>query len=49
MSFLRMDAAHILTNATKFVNFLNKNPTPFHVVDSAKTLLRDHGFSELKL
>jgi aspartyl aminopeptidase len=39
----------ILDNATKFVNFLNKNPTEFHVVDSTRALLKDAGYTELKL
>lgn len=44
-----MEVNSILTNATKFINFLNKSPTPFHVVESARLILRDAGFSELKL
>ncbi len=39
----------ILMNGAKFINFLNKSPTAFHVVDSAKQLLREAGFSELKM
>ena len=41
--------SHILQNGLKFVNFLNKSPTAFHVVESAKQLLREAGFFELKL
>ena len=48
MSLLKMDT-HILANATKFINFLNKSPTQFHVVDSARALLKDAGYIELKL
>lgn len=44
-----MDSNQILINATKFVNFLNKSPTPFHVVESARQLLKEAGFLELKL
>lgn len=40
---------HIIQNANKFLNFLNRSPTPFHVVDSARRLLIDDGFRELKL
>jgi aspartyl aminopeptidase len=39
----------ILSNGAKFINFLNKSPTAFHVVQSAKELLCEAGFLELKL
>jgi aspartyl aminopeptidase len=39
----------ILLNGAKFVNFLNRCPTAFHVVESSKQLLREAGFSELKM
>ena len=39
----------ILMNGAKFINFLNKSPTAFHVVESSKQLLREAGFNELKL
>lgn len=39
----------ILMNGTKFINFLNKSPTAFHVVESSKKLLKEAGFSELKM
>lgn len=39
----------LLMNGAKFVSFLNKSPTAFHVVESSKQLLREAGFSELKL
>lgn len=41
--------SNLLANATKFLTFLNKSPTPFHVVDNAKKLLTAAGFSELKM
>jgi aspartyl aminopeptidase len=41
--------SQILSNATKFISFLNKSPTPFHVVESARQLLVNAGFTELKL
>ena len=41
--------AKVLKNAESFVKFLNKSPTPFHVVESARTLLKNAGFLELKL
>lgn len=44
-----MESNKILTNAKKFIDFLNSNPTPFHVVDSSKKLLQEAGFTELKL
>ena len=44
-----MDKSQIITNATKFINFLNKSPTPFHVVESSRLLLKEAGFTELKL
>ena len=40
---------NIISNATKFLNFLNKSPTPFHVVDNVRKLLTSAGFTELKL
>lgn len=40
---------NILLNGTKFLNFLNKSPTAFHVVESSKQLLKEAGFNELKL
>lgn len=39
----------LLMNGAKFVSFLNKSPTAFHVVESSKQLLREAGFNELKL
>jgi len=39
----------ILQNGAKFINFLNKSPTAFHVVESSKQLLKEAGFSELKI
>ena len=39
----------VYENALNFVNFLNRSPTPFHVVESARQLLKDAGFLELKL
>ena len=44
-----MDSNQVLVNATKFINFLNKSPSPFHVVDSARRMLKEAGFAELKL
>jgi aspartyl aminopeptidase len=44
-----MDSQQVLANATKFINFLNKSPTPFHVVESARQLLTAAGFTELRL
>lgn len=41
--------SHLISNATKFLNFLNKSPTPFHVVESARSLLVAAGFIELQL
>ena len=41
--------SHILANASKFVNFLNRSPTQFHVVEQARQLLLNAGFIELKL
>jgi aspartyl aminopeptidase len=51
MSLRKMasDPSQILTNAQKFINFLNKSPTQFHVVDSARALLKAAGYVELKL
>ena len=43
------NAVKVLANAESFVKFLNKSPTPFHVVESARTLLKNAGFLELKL
>lgn len=40
---------NLIINATKFLNFLNKSPTPFHVVNNARKLLLAAGFSELRL
>ena len=39
----------IYGNALKFVKYLNRSPTPFHVVESTRQLLKDAGFLELKL
>jgi aspartyl aminopeptidase len=41
--------AGVLANATKFLNFLNRNPTPFHVVETCRQMLLNAGFTELKL
>ena len=43
-----MDENAIL-NAKKFLDFLNKSPTPYHVVENVRNLLRAVGFKELKL
>lgn len=40
---------HVISNATKFLNFLNKNPTPYHVVESSRQMLVGNGFTELKM
>lgn len=40
--------SHVIENAQKFLNFLNNNPTPFHVVESSRSLLKEAGFTELK-
>jgi aspartyl aminopeptidase len=36
-------------NAKQFLGFLNKSPTPYHVVDNVRNLLRSDGFKELRL
>jgi aspartyl aminopeptidase len=41
--------AQILSTASKFLTFLNKSPTPFHVVESSRQMLLNAGFTELKL
>ncbi len=41
--------ANVLSNATKFLHFLNKSPTPFHVVENTKKLLTLAGFNELRM
>jgi len=34
-------------SATDFISFLNKCPTPYHVVDQARTILLNEGYQEL--
>ncbi|RNA11854.1 aspartyl aminopeptidase isoform X2 [Brachionus plicatilis] len=43
-----MDSS-IKENASKFLNFLNNNPTPYHVVESARQMLSQAGFQELRI
>ena len=38
-----------ISNAKKFLEFLNKSPTPYHVVENVGNLLKSVGFKELKL
>ncbi|CAF0956070.1 unnamed protein product [Brachionus calyciflorus] len=39
----------IKDNALKFVDFLNRNPSPYHVVESARQMLQKAGFQELRI
>lgn len=47
-SISKMDSS-IKENAINFLNFLNSNPTPYHVVESARQMLTQAGFQELRI
>ncbi|XP_071943334.1 aspartyl aminopeptidase-like isoform X2 [Antedon mediterranea] len=46
--FLLGEQRNMLTAAKQFIEFVNKGPSPFHVVDECKNLLRAQGFKELR-
>ena len=47
-SILKMDS-FMKENALQFLQFLNNNPTPYHVVESARQMLTEAGFQELRI
>ncbi|KAL6453302.1 APE4 Aspartyl aminopeptidase 4 [Candida maltosa Xu316] len=42
------DNQRALEHAQEFVDFVNNSPTPYHAVNSVKTILKDAGFEEIK-